>query len=156
MVRSRNFGKIRPLAIMKTDEDWFGFHIKHHTSSGITQKGFYPYVAKCNIEKARKRVARSSKKSPATQSESQKKSDSQGFMSRAGGDQTHDRGIMRWLLSVGLVRWRRIHPDIKEILSGGVGLVCGMRRGIFSIGVLACGFLSEGRQQSNGATWFLA
>ena len=69
-------------------------------------------------------------------------------MSRAGGDQTHDRGIMRWLLSVGLVRWRRIHPDIKEILSGGVGLVCGMRRGIFSIGVLACGFLSEGHPQS--------
>ena len=65
--------------------------------------------------------------------------------SRAGGDRTHDRGIMGWLLSVGLVRWSRIHPDIKEILSGGVGLVCGMIRGIFSIGVLACGFLSEGR-----------
>ena len=40
---------------------------------------------------------------------------------RAGGDRTHDRGIMRWLQTVGLVRWGRIHPDSKENLSGGVG-----------------------------------
>jgi hypothetical protein len=32
---------------------------------------------------------------------------------------------------VGLVRWCRNHPRIKENLSGGVGLVCGMECGIF-------------------------
>jgi hypothetical protein len=32
---------------------------------------------------------------------------------------------------VGLVRWCRNHPRIKENLSGGVGLVCGMKCGIF-------------------------
>jgi hypothetical protein len=31
---------------------------------------------------------------------------------------------------VGLVRWGRNHPRIKENLSGGVGLVCGMECGI--------------------------
>ena len=30
---------------------------------------------------------------------------------------------------VGLVRWGRNHPRIKENLSGGVGLVCGMKCG---------------------------
>jgi len=53
------------------------------------------------------------------------------MIGRAGGDRTHDRGIMRWLQTVGMVRWRRNHPELKEILSGGVGLVCGMKRGIF-------------------------
>jgi hypothetical protein len=28
----------------------------------------------------------------------------------ADGDRTHDRGIMRWEQTVGLVRWRRIGP----------------------------------------------
>jgi len=28
--------------------------------------------------------------------------------SRADGDRTHDRGIMRWPQTVGMVRWRRI------------------------------------------------
>ena len=32
---------------------------------------------------------------------------------------------------VGLVRWGRNHPRIKENLSGGVGMVCGMECGIF-------------------------
>jgi hypothetical protein len=38
--------------------------------------------------------------------------------------------------SVGMVRWGRIHPDLKENLSGGIGLVRwgrfgnGMKRGI--------------------------
>jgi len=41
---------------------------------------------------------------------------------------------MRWMQSVGMVRWRRFGPDLIEILSGGVGSVCGMKRGIsFSI-----------------------
>jgi hypothetical protein len=31
---------------------------------------------------------------------------------------------------VGMVRWGRNHPRIKENLSGGVGLVCGMKCGI--------------------------
>jgi hypothetical protein len=30
---------------------------------------------------------------------------------------------MRWLHSVGMVQRRRTSPDLKEILSGGVGLV---------------------------------
>ena len=30
-----------------------------------------------------------------------------GLTGRAGGDRTHDRGIMRWKQTVGLVRWRR-------------------------------------------------
>jgi hypothetical protein len=32
---------------------------------------------------------------------------------------------------VGLVRWGRNHPRMKENLSGGVGLDCGMKCGIF-------------------------
>jgi hypothetical protein len=32
---------------------------------------------------------------------------------------------------VGLVRSGRNHPRIKECLSGGVGMVCGMECGIF-------------------------
>jgi len=35
--------------------------------------------------------------------------------SRAGGDRTHDRGIMRWEQMVELVRWRRIGPKINEL-----------------------------------------
>src|ERR1035438_9717529 len=69
-------------------------------------------------------------------------------LSRAGGDRTHDRGIMRWLQTVGMVRWCRIHPDLKENLSGGVGLVRGICRGIFSMGS-ACGFTSETRSNSS-------
>ena len=42
---------------------------------------------------------------------------------RAGGDRTHDRGIMRWMHPVGIVQWGRIHPDLKENSSGDVGLV---------------------------------
>lgn len=38
---------------------------------------------------------------------------------------------MRWGQTVGLVRWHRIYPDLKEDVSGGVGLVGGMNRGIF-------------------------
>ena len=47
---------------------------------------------------------------------------------------------MRWLQTVGLVRWCRNHPDLQENLSGGVGLVCG----IFSMGT-AWGVMSETR-----------
>jgi hypothetical protein len=32
--------------------------------------------------------------------------------SRAGGDRTHDRGIMRWEQTVGVVRWCRIGPVV--------------------------------------------
>jgi hypothetical protein len=38
---------------------------------------------------------------------------------------------MRWMHSVGMVRWRRIHPDLNEILSGGVGLVRWCRFGMW-------------------------
>jgi hypothetical protein len=38
---------------------------------------------------------------------------------------------MRWLHSVGLVRWGRIHPDLKENLSGGVGFVRWCRIGLW-------------------------
>ena len=38
---------------------------------------------------------------------------------------------MRWLHSVGLVLWRRFSPDLKEILSGGVGLVRWCRNGLW-------------------------
>ena len=38
---------------------------------------------------------------------------------------------MRWLHSVGLVRWRRIHPEVKENLSGGVRLVRWCRFGMW-------------------------
>jgi len=38
---------------------------------------------------------------------------------------------MRWMLSVGMVRWRRIHPDLKEDLSGGVGFVRWRRIGMW-------------------------
>jgi hypothetical protein len=51
---------------------------------------------------------------------------------------------MRWLQTVGMVRWCRIHPDLQENLSGGVGLVSGIFRGIFSMGT-AYGFMSRGR-----------
>ena len=40
---------------------------------------------------------------------------------RAGGDRTNDRGIMRWTNLVGMVRWHRIHTDLKGISSGEVG-----------------------------------
>jgi hypothetical protein len=50
----------------------------------------------------------------------------------AGGDRTHHRGIMRWMRSVGLVRWCPINPDLKEISFGGVGSVCAMKREIFA------------------------
>jgi hypothetical protein len=49
---------------------------------------------------------------------------------RAGGDRTHDPGIMRWMQTVGLVRWCPNDPKSEEILSGGVRMVCGMKRGI--------------------------
>jgi hypothetical protein len=38
---------------------------------------------------------------------------------------------MRWLQTVGLVRWGRNHPDLKETLSGGVGLVRWCRIGLW-------------------------
>ena len=50
---------------------------------------------------------------------------------RAGGDRTHDRGIMRWLQTVGMVRLGRIHLDLKENLSGGVGFVRLCRIGLW-------------------------
>ena len=34
--------------------------------------------------------------------------------SRAGGDRTHDRGIMRWLQTVGVVLWCRSGLDFSE------------------------------------------
>jgi len=37
---------------------------------------------------------------------------------------------MRWMQTVGMVRWRQIHPDLKEILSGDVGLVRWCRIGM--------------------------
>lgn len=45
----------------------------------------------------------------------------------------YDGGMMRWEQSVGLVPRHRIHPDLQENLTGGVGLVCGMKRGICSV-----------------------
>ena len=38
---------------------------------------------------------------------------------------------MRWLHSVGMVRWCRIHPDLKENSSGGVGFVWWCRFGMW-------------------------
>jgi hypothetical protein len=38
---------------------------------------------------------------------------------------------MRWLQTVGIVRWRRNHPDLKENLSGGVGFVRWCRIGMW-------------------------
>jgi len=37
---------------------------------------------------------------------------------------------MRWMHSVGMVRWCRFGPDLKEDLSGGVGLVRWCRIGV--------------------------
>ena len=51
-----------------------------------------------------------------------------------GRDLNHNSGLLnQWPTSlrvVGFVRWGRNHPRIKENLSGGVGLVCGMECGI--------------------------
>ena len=38
---------------------------------------------------------------------------------------------MRWLQTVGMVRWCRIHPDLQENLSGGVGFVRWCRIGLW-------------------------
>jgi hypothetical protein len=38
---------------------------------------------------------------------------------------------MRWLQTVGFVRWCRNHPDLKENLSGGVGFVRWCRIGLW-------------------------
>jgi len=38
---------------------------------------------------------------------------------------------MRWLQTVGMVRWRRTGPDLKEVLSGGVGFVRWCRFGMW-------------------------
>jgi hypothetical protein len=38
---------------------------------------------------------------------------------------------MRWMHSVGMVRWCRFGPDLKENLSGGVGLVRWRRIGLW-------------------------
>jgi hypothetical protein len=38
---------------------------------------------------------------------------------------------MRWMHLVGMVRWCRIHPKIKETLSGGVGPVRWCRIGMW-------------------------
>ena len=38
---------------------------------------------------------------------------------------------MRWQQTVGMVRWCRIHPDLKENLSGGVGFVRWCRFGLW-------------------------
>jgi hypothetical protein len=38
---------------------------------------------------------------------------------------------MRWMHSVGRVRWRRIHPDLEENFSGGVELVRWRRFGLW-------------------------
>ena len=47
---------------------------------------------------------------------------------------------MRWLQTVGMVRWCRIGPkmtaDLRPVVSdwsGGVGMVCGMKRGISEV-----------------------
>jgi hypothetical protein len=48
------------------------------------------------------------------------------------GSRSRNLGIKRGMHMVGFVRWGRNHPRIKENLSGGVGLLCGMK----------CGFLS--------------
>ncbi len=50
---------------------------------------------------------------------------------RAGGDRTHDRGIMRWMQSVGSDRWCRICPELNENSSGGVGSVRWCRIGMW-------------------------
>jgi hypothetical protein len=46
------------------------------------------------------------------------------------GSRSRHLGIKRGMRMVGFVRWCRNHPRIKENLSGGVGLVCGMKCGI--------------------------
>jgi len=38
---------------------------------------------------------------------------------------------MRWMHSVGMVRWCRIGPDLKENLSGDVGFVRSRRIGMW-------------------------
>jgi hypothetical protein len=45
------------------------------------------------------------------------------------GSRSRHLGIKRGMHIVGFVRWCRNHPRIKETLSGGAGLVCGMKCG---------------------------
>ena len=59
---------------------------------------------------------------------------------------------MRWMRPVGLVWWRRIRPGLKENLSGGIGLACGMKRGIFRMGMVERGFASEARSNIAAAS----
>jgi len=51
---------------------------------------------------------------------------------------------MRWMQSVGSVRISTKTRPVVSDLSGDVGLVCGIFRGIFSMGI-ACEFTSECR-----------
>jgi hypothetical protein len=46
------------------------------------------------------------------------------------GCRSRHLGIKRGMHMVGFVRWGRNHPDFKENLSVGVGMVCGMKCGI--------------------------
>jgi hypothetical protein len=46
------------------------------------------------------------------------------------GSRSSHLGIKRGMHMVGLVRWGRNYPRIKEFPSGGVGMVCGMKCGI--------------------------
>src|SRR5665213_1564759 len=39
------------------------------------------------------------------------------YQEPVGGDRTHDRGIMRWEQSVGLVPWCRIRPSFTGIVA---------------------------------------
>jgi hypothetical protein len=50
---------------------------------------------------------------------------------------------MKWLQTVGMVRWHRIHPDLKENLSGGVGLVRWCRIGLWDF---SWDFLNDNRR----------
>ena len=63
-------------------------------------------------------------------------------------------GIKRGMHMVGFVRWGRNHPSIKEILSGGVGLVRGMECGIFQF----CADVQRagsGRPSDTDNLWYL-
>ena len=53
------------------------------------------------------------------------------LLSGPPGSRSRHLGIKRGMRMVGLVRWCRIHPKIKENLSGGVGFVRWCRIGLW-------------------------
>jgi len=53
-----------------------------------------------------------------------------------------------------MVRWHRIHTDLKGISSGGVGMVCGMKRGILERDHAVLRFLAKDRHQQSATGGF--